>query len=85
MNRRVRGSPIEDLKLGRKGGKGGSQSIYAYGPVTGLVSSYTPLRTCVSIRNHLTSRPHDRARDTSVVISRMRLYASIKEHEGGPE
>jgi hypothetical protein len=63
MNRRVRGSPIEDLKLGRKGGKGGSQSIYAYGPVIGLVSSYTPLRTCVSIRNHLTSRLHDRARD----------------------
>jgi hypothetical protein len=36
MNRRVRGSPIEDLKLRREGEEA---RVYAYGPVTGLVSS----------------------------------------------
>jgi hypothetical protein len=41
MNRRVRGSPIKDLKLRRKGGKEEREEarVYAYGPVIGLVSS----------------------------------------------
>jgi len=51
MNRRVRGSPIEDLKLRREGEREEAR-VYAHGPVTGLVSSY-PLLT---VRNHLTSR-----------------------------
>jgi hypothetical protein len=46
----ARGSTIEDLKLRRERGEA---RVYAYGPVTGLVSRY-PLLT---VRNHLTSRP----------------------------
>jgi hypothetical protein len=65
INKRVRGIPIKDLKLGRKGGKGGSQSIYAYGLIISLVLSYTPLRTYISIYNYLTLRPYNYARNTT--------------------
>jgi hypothetical protein len=74
INRRVRSSSIKDLKIGRKGGKGGSQSIYAYGLIIGLVLSYTPLLTCVSIRN----RPHDLTTVLVTLKNFLYIYEAIK-------
>jgi hypothetical protein len=53
INRRVRGSPIKDLKLRRKGGKEEVEEarVFAYGPVIGLVSSYP----FADVRKHLES------------------------------
>jgi hypothetical protein len=74
INKRVRGSSIKDLKLGRKGGKGGSQSIYAYSPIIGLVLSYTPLLTCVNIYN----RPHDLTTVLVTLKNFLYIYEAIK-------
>ena len=51
-NKRVRGSPIEDLKLRREEGKGGSQSIY----LRTYYKSYFKLTPLLTVRSHLTSR-----------------------------